>query len=420
MKPILTAEEIRAIMEGDYNSEELILLTEEYCAHNYKPLPVALVRGNGVWLWDAEEKKYIDMMSCYSAVCLGHGNKEIKNMLFEQAARLANCSRAYYNHPLALLGKILCGVSGMESVLPMNSGAEAVETAIKLARKWGYTKKRVPENKAEIVVCGGNFHGRTTTVISFSTEEQYKKHFGPLTPGFRFIKFGDEDALESVLHEHPNTVAFLVEPIQGEAGIVVPEDGYLKKVRALCTKHNILMIADEIQTGFCRTGKMFCCQHDDVQPDIYIFGKALGGGVLPISAIASTKEIMNVFKAGDHGSTFGGNPLACAVACEAIALMLEKDLAENSAKLGEYLINELKKINSPHIKEIRGKGLLIGLELTRESGGARRYCEALVKVGVLSKETHDYVIRFAPPLVITKEELDWALERIKKVFTELS
>jgi ornithine--oxo-acid transaminase len=313
----------------------------------------------------------------------------------------------------------------MESILPMNSGAEAVETAIKLARKWGYTEKhklsrrQIPDNEAEIVTCIGNFHGRTTTIISFSSEEQYKKHFGPLTPGFRYIPFGDLDALESVLEEHKNIVAFLVEPIQGEAGIIVPPAGYLAKVRELCTRYNVLMIADEIQTGFCRTGKVFACDYENVQPDIFIFGKALGGGALPVSAIATTKAIMDTFKPGDHGSTFGGNPLACAVACTAIEIMVDEKLDKKAEELGAYLIERLHAIRSPFIKEIRGKGLLIGLELTKASGGARRFCEALAKEGVLSKETHDYVIRFAPPLVITKEEIDWALAKIAHVFENI-
>jgi ornithine--oxo-acid transaminase len=419
MRRALTAEEIHSIIMANLTSEEIAAMTEEFCAHNYKPLPVALVSGDGVWLWDPEGRKYMDMMSCYSAVSVGHLHPRIVQATFEQMSKIANCSRAYYNEPLAKLGHIFTALCGMESILPMNSGAEAVETAIKLARKWGYTKKHVPDGKAEIIVCSGNFHGRTTTVISFSSEEQYKKNFGPLTPGFRFVPCGDADALESVLTEHKNVVAFLFEPIQGEAGIIVPPAGYLAKVRELCTRHNVLMIADEIQTGFCRTGKMFACQHENAHPDIYIFGKALGGGVMPISAIATSKAIMDVFRPGDHGSTFGGNPLACAVACTAIEIMVNEGLEKNSAELGVYLMERLRALNSPYIKEIRGKGLLIGLELTKASGGARRFCEALAKNGVLSKETHDYVIRFAPPLTITKEEIDWALEKIAYVFENI-
>jgi len=423
MRRALTAEEIRAIIEANLTTKEIIAMTEEFCGHNYKPLPVALVVGDRVWMYDPEGKEYMDMMSCYSAVSVGHLHPRIVQATFEQMSRLANCSRAYYNEPLAKLGHILTALCGMESILPMNSGAEAVETAIKLARKWGYTNKsifRQPQPPpAEIVVCNGNFHGRTTTIISFSSEEQYKKNFGPLTPGFRFIPYGDVEALESILSEHKNVVAFLFEPIQGEAGIIVPPAGYLARVRELCTRHNVLMIADEIQTGFCRTGKMFACDHENVQPDIFIFGKALGGGALPVSAIATSKAIMDVFRPGDHGSTFGGNPLACAVACTAIEVMVDEQLADSSAEIGSYFIERLRALNSPYVKEIRGKGLLIGLELTKASGGARRFCEALAKEGVLSKETHDYVIRFAPPLVITKEEIDWALAKIAHVFENI-
>lgn len=419
MKPKLTAERARKIREMKMTTEETIAITKKYCANNYSPIPVTLERGEGVWLWDVEGKKYLDMMSCYSAVSLGHCDPEVVKTAINQVKKLANVSRAYYTSSMAKFIWMLSELCGKEKILPMNTGAEAVETALKIARKWAYSdKKGILNNCAELIVCSNNFHGRTITIVSFSSEFQYKNHFGPHTPGFRAIPFNSPEDLED--HINTNTAAFLVEPIQGEAGIVIPNNGYLQTVREICTRKNILLIADEIQTGFSRTGKLFACEREEVVPDIYIFGKALGGGVMPVSAVAANADIMDVIKPGDHGSTFGGGALASEVACASIERFVSGKYSEKAVELGDYLMAELKKIQSPRIKEIRGVGLFIGLELTRESGGARRYCEALAKEGVLSKETHDYVIRFAPPLIITKEELNWALARIKKVFAELS
>lgn len=394
-------------------TENLINLAQTYGAHNYHPLPVVITSAKGVWVRDIDGNRYMDMLSAYSALNHGHRHPRIIRALIRQAKKLTLTSRAFNNDQLGLFLKELCEFSGYEMALPMNSGAEAVETAIKTARKWGYRVKGVDENKAEIIACSDNFHGRTVTIVSFSTEPQYRNDFGPFTPGFRIVKYGDIVELEKAIT--PNTVAFLVEPIQGEAGIRIPPEGYLKKAYDLCKKNNVLFIADEIQTGFGRTGKKFCCDWEGIKPDIMCLGKALGGGVYPVSAVVSSKEILGVFKPGDHGSTFGGNPLACAVARESLRVLVEEKLIEKSYEMGNYFISKLKEIKGPHIKEIRGKGLFVGVELDTK---ARPYCEELMGLGVLAKETHDMVIRFAPPLVITTNEIDWAWKRIKKVLSK--
>lgn len=394
-------------------TQDYIELENQYGAKNYKPLDVVLERGEGIWVWDVDGKRYLDFLSAYSAVNQGHAHPRILQALVEQAGKLPLTSRAFRNDQLPLLAKELCELTGFEKMLPMNSGAEAVETAIKASRKWGHKIKGVPENQAEIIVCAGNFAGRTTTIISFSDEPQYQDGFGPFTPGFKMVPYGDADALEKTIT--PNTVAFFVEPIQGEGGVVVPPDGYLKRVREICTKNNVLLIADEIQTGLGRTGKLFASDWDGVRPDGMTIGKALSGGFYPVSAFLSSKEVMGVFNPGDHGSTFGGNPLAAAVARTSLKVLVEEGLIENAQEQGEYLMGRLRRIESQHIKEVRGRGLLIGVELHPEAGGARRFCEKLKDEGLLCKETHDNVIRFAPPLVIKKEDIDWAYDRIEKV-----
>ena len=395
------------------SSKEIIELTEKYGANNYHPLPVVFAKAEGCWAWDSEGVKYMDMLSAYSALNQGHRHPKIIKALKDQADLVTLTSRAFQNDKLGYMYEAIAKATDMEMILPMNSGAEAVETAIKAVRKWGYTKKGIPDNQAEIIVCSDNFHGRTTTVVSFSSEEDYKKDFGPFTPGFKIIPYGDAKALEDAIT--PNTCAFMVEPIQGEAGVVVPPDDYLKTCRDICTKNNVLLVADEIQTGFGRTGKMFCVEHYGVKPDVFCMGKALSGGILPVSAVAASSEILGVFNPGEHGSTFGGSPLAAAVAIAALEVIVEEKLPERSAKLGAYFMDELIKMNSKKVKEIRGKGLFIGVELTKETGPARPLCEKLKGYGLLCKETHEMTIRFAPPLIITKEEIDWALEQIRKV-----
>ncbi len=395
------------------NAQQFIELENQYGANNYHPLDVVLTRGEGVWVWDVEGRKYLDCLSAYSAVNQGHCHPKIAKVVTEQVQRLTLTSRAFRNDQLGLFYQKLVEISGLPRVLPMNSGAEAVETALKAIRKWAYTVKGIPKDQAEIIVCANNFHGRTITIISFSTEDQYREGFGPLTPGFKIIPFGDADALKAAIT--PNTAAFLVEPIQGEGGIIVPPRGYLEAAEAICRENNVLFVLDEIQTGLGRTGKMFAHQYENVKPDGLIVGKALSGGFYPVSAFLATEELMGVFKPGDHGSTFGGNPLAAAIGRAALEVLVDEKLPQRAAEMGEYFMAGLRGISSPHIKEIRGKGLLIGVELHREAGGARRFCEALAQEGILSKETHEHVIRFAPPLVITKEEIDWALERIAKV-----
>ena len=396
-------------------TSEFIELEKKFGANNYKPLDVVIEKAEGVWVYDVEGKKYLDCLAAYSAVNQGHCHPRLLKVLKEQAEKVTLTSRAFRNSKLPLLYKKLNDITGYEMVLPMNSGAEAVETAIKAARKWGYKVKGVEKDKAEIIVCSNNFAGRTVTIITFSTEEQYKDGFGPFTPGFKIVEYGNTKALEEAIT--PNTVAFIVEPIQGEGGVVVPPAGYLKDTFEICKKNNVLYITDEIQSGLGRSGKLFAFQYEDIKPDAVIIGKALSGGFYPVSAVISNKEILGVFNPGDHGSTFGGNPLGAAVAVEALSVLMEENLVQNSFELGNYFRDELEKIGSKHVKEIRGKGLFIGVELHENAGGARRFCEALMDKGILCKETHDNVIRFAPPLVITKEEIDWALKSIKEVLT---
>jgi ornithine--oxo-acid transaminase len=390
---------------------EYIRLEDQYGARNYHPLDVVIERGEGIWLFDVEGKKYLDFLAAYSAVNQGHCHPKIADAAREQMSKLTLTSRAFRNPQLPLLYKDLYELSRMDLALLMNSGAEAVETAVKAARKWGYTKKNIPDGGAEIIVCSNNFHGRTTTVVSFSTDEDYRRGFGPFTPGFKVIPYGDAKALDAAIT--PNTAAFLVEPIQGEAGIIIPPEGFLSEAYAICRKNNVLFILDEIQSGLGRAGRMFAYQYEpDVEPDAVIIGKALSGGFYPVSAVLSKREVLGVFNPGEHGSTFGGNPLACAIARAAIRVLQEENLVENSAKLGAYLVDRMKTLKSPKIKEVRGRGLWIGLEMTEK---ARPYCERLKEEGLLCKETHETVIRFAPPLIITKEDLDWAFERIKRV-----
>jgi ornithine--oxo-acid transaminase len=391
----------------------MIELEEKYGAKNYHPLPIVLERAEGVWVEDPEGNKYMDMLSAYSALNQGHRHPKIIQALKDQADKITLTSRAFHNDKLGLFYEKLAKLTKKDMILPMNSGAEAVETAIKAIRRWAYDVKGVPEDQAEIIVCEGNFHGRTTTIISFSADAEYRRGFGPLTPGFRIIPYGDVEALKQAIT--PNTAAFLLEPIQGEAGIIIPPNGYLKEAFDVCKQNNVLFVADEIQTGLGRTGKLFACDWEEVHPDMYIIGKALGGGVFPVSAVAADKEILGVFEPGSHGSTFGGNPLGCAVAIAALDVIIEENLAERSRELGEYFLNRLKTIQNPVIKEIRGRGLFIGIELTTK---ARPYCEKLKDLGLLCKETHENTIRFAPPLIITKEELDWAFERVQSVFQQ--
>jgi ornithine--oxo-acid transaminase len=394
-----------------------IRLENEYGANNYHPLDVVISRGEGVWVWDAEDNKYLDFLAAYSAVNQGHAHPSIRRVLIEQAHRVTLTSRAFRTDQLGPLSKALCDLSGYARMLPMNTGAEAVETAIKAARKWGYTVKGVPDGQAEILVFTGNFHGRTTTIVGFSEDEQYRDGFGPFAPGFTMLPYGDLDAIRRATN--PNVVAVLVEPIQGESGIIIPPDGYLKGIEAICREHKALFMVDEIQSGLGRTGTLFAFQHEHVRPDVVIVGKALAGGFYPVSAVLADGEVMDVFSPGDHGSTFGGNPLGAAVAREALRVLVEEKMIENSAELGRYFLENLKKIASRWIKEVRGRGLWIGVELVPEAGGARRFCEALAAKGLLCKETHEHTIRFAPPLVISREELDWAYERVVAVFREL-
>ena len=395
---------------------DYIALEDEYGAKNYHPLEAVLCRGEGIWVWDVEGNRYMDCLSAYSAVNQGHCHPRIVKALTEQAKKLALTSRAFRHDRLGTFYKDLCRLTNSHMVLPMNSGAEAVESSIKAVRKWGYRVKGVPEGKAEIIVCENNFHGRTITIVGFSTEEQYRDGYSPFTPGFRVVPYGDAEALEQAIT--PNTVGFLLEPIQGEGGIIIPPQGYLKKVREICDRKNVVLITDEIQTGLGRTGKMLAEEHENVEADLTLIGKALSGGMYPISAVLSNKEVLGVFQPGDHGSTYGGNPLACVVGSEALKVLVEEGMIDNAAELGPYFQEELKKIKSSHIKEVRGKGLLVGVELREEAGGARRFCDQLKKEGLLCKETHKHVIRFAPPLMIKKDEIDWALERIDKVLSD--
>jgi ornithine--oxo-acid transaminase len=396
---------------------EFIRLEDEYGAHNYHPLDVVIQKAQGVWVWDVEGNKYLDFLAAYSAVNQGHAHPRIRRVLVEQSEKVTLTSRAFRTDQLGPLYKEVHDMTGYARMLPMNSGAEAVETAIKAARKWGYKVKGVAADKAEILVFTGNFHGRTTTIVGFSDDESYKDGFGPFTPGFTLLPYGDLKAVRAAMN--PNVVGILVEPIQGESGIHIPPAGFLQGLRALCDEQRALLIADEIQSGLGRTGKLFACEHENVRPDIMIIGKALAGGFYPVSAILADDDVMSVFRPGEHGSTFGGNPLGCAVAREALKVLVEERLIENSAELGAYFIEKLRGIKSKNIKEVRGRGLWIGVELNAEAGGARRYCEALEKQGLLCKETHVDTIRFAPPLCITREDLDWAFEKIAAVFAEL-
>ncbi len=395
------------------NAQSYIELEDQYGAHNYHPLDVVIERGEGVWVWDVEGHKYLDCLSAYSALNQGHRHPKIVAALVAQAQRVTLTSRAFRNDQLGPFYKELSELSGYEMALPMNSGAEAVETALKLARKWGYVKKGIPVDQAEIITMQGNFHGRTITIISFSTEPAYKANFGPYTPGFVTVPYGDAEAIARAMT--PNTAAVLIEPLQGEAGVIIPPAGYLSRVAALCRINRVLLLADEIQTGLGRTGRMFACQHEGVRPDVTILGKALGGGVLPVSAVLADRELLGLFQPGEHGSTFGGNPLAAAVGRAALRVLVEEKLVENSAVLGEYFQERLAEIPSPHVKAVRGRGLLIGVELKPRAGGARRFCEALRQKGILAKETHEHVIRFAPPLVIDRPTIDWALGPITDV-----
>lgn len=396
--------------------QDYIELENQYGAHNYKPLDVVLSRGEGVWVWDVDGNRYMDCLSAYSAVNQGHCHPRILAALREQAARLTLTSRAFRNDQLGLFYEELCQLTNSHKVLPMNSGAEAVETAIKAVRKWGYQEKGVPEDRAEIIVCTENFHGRTISIISFSTDPGSRAGFGPFTPGFTVVPFGDADAFEAAIT--PHTVAFLVEPIQGEAGVVIPPKGYLRRVRALCDQHNIQLILDEIQTGLGRTGKLLAEEHEGVEADITLIGKALSGGFYPVSAVLSNTAVLGVLRPGEHGSTFGGNPLACAVARTALKVLVDEGLIENAALMGQRFLAGLRAIHNPKIREVRGRGLLLGVEFMDTAGGARQYCEALQQVGLLCKETHENIIRFAPPLVITAEQVDWALERIVPVLSK--
>ena len=393
--------------------QQYIDLEDEFGAHNYKPLDVVLSRGEGVWVWDVDGNKYLDCLAAYSAVNQWHCHPKIMDAMIDQAKKLTLTSRAFRNDQLGLFYQELCKLTNSHKVLPMNSGAEAVETVIKTVRKWGYKVKGVAQDQAEIIVCENNFHGRTITIVGFSTDPNSTEGFGPFTPGFKIIPFGDAEALENAIT--PSTVGFLVEPIQGEAGVIIPPVGYLKAARAICKKNNVVLILDEIQTGLGRTGKMLAEEHDGIEADLTLIGKALSGGFYPVSAVLSNSEVMGVLQPGEHGSTFGGNPLACAVARVALKVLVEEKMVDNAAEMGTYFLDGLRQIKNPGIKEVRGKGLMIGMELLPEAGGARQYCQKLKGKGLLCKETHENIIRFAPPLVITKDVVDWALEQIEAV-----
>jgi ornithine--oxo-acid transaminase len=395
---------------------DYIALEDQYGARNYHPLDVVITRGKGIWVWDVEGNKYLDCLSAYSAVNQGHCHPKIIDALVQQAQRLTLTSRAFRNDQLGLFYKELCEMTNSHLVLPMNSGAEAVESVVKAVRKWGYRVKGVPDGQAEIITCRNNFHGRTITIVGFSTEEQYRDGYAPFTPGFKTVTFGDIEDFKAAIT--PNTVAFLGEPIQGEGGIIIPPAGYYKEIREICSREGIVLILDEIQTGLGRTGRMLAEEHEGIVADLTLVGKALSGGAYPISAVLSNREVLGVFQPGDHGSTYGGNPLACAVARTALRVLVEEGMIENSARLGPYFMERLGAIRSPHVKEVRGRGLMIGVELHKAAGGARRFCMKLKEKGILCKETHDDIIRFAPPLIITKDDIDWALERIEPVLTE--
>jgi len=391
-------------------------LEEKYGAHNYQPLDVVLSRGRGIWVWDVDGRKYLDCLASYSAVNQGHCHPRIMAAMVEQAQKLTITSRAFRSDQLGLCYEDLCKLTNSHKVLPMNSGAEAVETAIKAVRKWGYQVKGVPEDKAEIITCANNFHGRTITIVGFSSEEQYREGFGPFSPGFTIIPFGDTNALEEAIT--PHTVGFLVEPIQGEGGVIVPPEGYLREAKRICERHHVVLITDEVQTGLGRTGKLLAEEHDGIESDITLIGKALSGGFYPISAVLSNTEVLGVLRPGEHGSTFGGNPLACAVARSALKVLVEEGMIENAAAMGVYFQSRLRALKSPYVREVRGRGLMIGVELHPDAGGARPFCERLKDKGLLAKETHVHTIRFMPPLIITREEIDWAMERVEAVLCD--
>ncbi|MDP2965753.1 MAG: ornithine--oxo-acid transaminase [Pelolinea sp.] len=397
-------------------TQDYIKLSETFGARNYKPLDVVIERGEGVWVYDIEGNRYLDCLSAYGALNQGHVHPKILKTLIDQAQKLTLTSRAFRNDQLPFLYKELCELTGYEMAITMNSGAEAVETAIKIARKWAYKVKKVEDNKAEIIVADGNFHGRTVTIVSFSSEDLYKKDFGPFTPGFVNVAYSDVNAIEKAINM--NTAAVMLEPIQGEGGVIIPPENYLKQVSEICRKHNVLFIADEIQTGLGRTGKLFACDYEGVRPDVMIIGKALAGGFYPVSAVLSDRQVLGLFNPGEHGSTFGGNPLGAAVARTALKVITEENLVGNSYKMGEYFTEQLHEMPQKNIKEIRARGLLIGVEIKKDSGKARSYCEALQKKGILAKETHETTIRFAPPLIIDRETIDWALPKIKEILSK--
>jgi ornithine--oxo-acid transaminase len=397
-----------------WSSDQHIEATEDIGAHNYSPLPVVISEGKGVWVKDVEGKSYLDMLSGYSALNFGHSNPRLLAIAHKQLDTLCLTSRAFYHDQMAPFCASLSEICGGGKVLPMTSGAEAVETAVKLARKWGYERKGVKSNKAEILCFSGNFHGRTTTIVGFSDSPKSRDGFGPFPPGFNILPYGDIDAVEKALN--PNVVGVLIEPIQGEGGVIIPPDGFMKKLRTLCTEHNVLLLADEIQTGLCRTGKLFACDHDDIRPDVYIVGKSLGGGIVPISAIVANHELMSVFTPGTHGSTFGGNTLACAIAAEVVAMIREEKPHLKAAESGAYIVEKLRTFGSPHIKEVRGRGLLIGVDIPKESGTAKDFCYRLLEEGILTKDTREQTIRITPPLFIDRKEIDWAMERLARVF----
>ncbi|MCB2212018.1 ornithine--oxo-acid transaminase [bacterium] len=403
-------------MSDATKSTQFIDMEAQYGAHNYHPLPIVIAKGEGVWVWDPDGNKYMDCLAAYSALNQGYNHPRVMKAARDQMETgVTLTSRAFYNPRLGEFLKKVSEITGHNRVLPMNTGAEAVESAIKLARRWGYDKKGVAEGKAEIIVFNGNFHGRTTTIVGFSSDEDYKKGFGPFTPGFKLVDYGNLEQFKQAVNE--NTVAVLIEPIQAEGGILIPPAGYLKAIKDICEEQQILFMADEIQTGLGRTGKMFAVDHDGVKPDVFMLAKAISGGFMPVSVVTADEEVMKVFDPGSHGSTYGGNPLGAAVATEAIQVLIDEKLPERATELGAYFVEKLNAINSPHVKEVRARGLLVGVEIKRESGVARPFCEKLKEYGILAKETHESVIRFAPPLVITREEIDWALERIEKILT---
>ena len=403
---------------SSHDEAELMEIELELGAHNYKPIDVVLSKGEGVWVWDSDGKRYLDCLSAYSAVNQGHCHPKIREALIEQSGKLTLTSRAFRNDQLALFYQEICALTNTSKVLPMNSGAEAVESAIKAVRKWGYEVKGVPDGQAEIIVCRNNFHGRTLSIVSFSTDPTARRNFGPFVPGFKVIPFGDAEALETAIT--PNTVGFLVEPIQGEAGVIIPPDGYLRAVRESCSRHNVMLILDEIQTGLGRTGKLLAEEHEGIEADLTLVGKALSGGFYPISAVLSNSEVLGVLRPGEHGSTFGGNPLACAVARTAVRVLIEEGMIENAEQMGAYFVERLKDIRNNLIREVRGRGLMVAVEFEPEAGGARAYCEALKEEGVLCKDTHVNTIRFAPPLVINRDDIDWAFERIAPILSRSS